>query len=108
MVQVFAYRHQPIKGLYREFYSSLHHISRPDFIVTVTYQALSTLFVRVPFWILIYLPKYRRPRPSWSLKLCVMVCLSLLLTYPQTLCPGPSLIVIQNNLMKHFSHVGDM
>jgi hypothetical protein len=41
---------------------------------TVTYQAFSTIFVRLPYWVIIYLPKYWRPRPSWSLKRCVMVC----------------------------------
>src|SRR5258708_200274 len=41
---------------------------------TVIYQVLSTVFIRLPYWIVIYVPKHWRPRPSWSLKRSVMVC----------------------------------
>jgi len=55
MVQIYAFRHQPIRGLY------------------LTYQAFSTLFIRVPIWVIAYLPKRWRPRPSWTLKRCVIL-----------------------------------
>ncbi|KAI4525513.1 alpha/beta-hydrolase [Schizophyllum commune Loenen D] len=49
MAELYAYRHQPIKGIY------------------FTGQIVLTLFVRLPFWVLTSLPKSWRPRPSWSL-----------------------------------------
>ncbi|KIM86823.1 hypothetical protein PILCRDRAFT_317336, partial [Piloderma croceum F 1598] len=55
MVQAFVYCHQPVKGLY------------------LTYQVFSTILFRLPYWVIIYLPKCWRPRPSWSLKCCVMM-----------------------------------
>ena len=71
---------------------------------TVTYQALSTFFARVPYWIIVNLPKRWRPRPSWSLKRCVMVRLNLQLHYPR---PILALIVIQVSMWKHFVYVTD-
>ena len=50
------------------------HRSCLHWLIQVTYQAFSTIFIRLPYWVIIYLPKYWRPRPSWSLKCSVMVC----------------------------------
>ncbi|KAK2463212.1 hypothetical protein APHAL10511_004867 [Amanita phalloides] len=46
---VFAFRHQPLKGIY------------------IAYELLSTLLVRVPWWILRSTLRSWRPRKSWSL-----------------------------------------
>ncbi|KAF8219895.1 endoplasmic reticulum protein [Tricholoma matsutake] len=43
-------RFQPFKGFY------------------LIYQLLATLFIYVPFWILLAVPRSRRPRPSWDLR----------------------------------------
>ncbi|EGO00804.1 hypothetical protein SERLA73DRAFT_178747 [Serpula lacrymans var. lacrymans S7.3] len=48
-------QHQPARGLY------------------LAYQIISTLFFRLPFWILVSIPRPWRPRPSWSLKRCLWV-----------------------------------
>ncbi|KAF8893844.1 Alpha/Beta hydrolase protein [Infundibulicybe gibba] len=45
-----VFRHQPLKGLY------------------LTYQLFSTLFVRIPLWVLLSIPRSRRPRKTWSIK----------------------------------------
>ncbi|KAL0956520.1 hypothetical protein HGRIS_002661 [Hohenbuehelia grisea] len=34
----------------------------------LTYEILTTVFVRVPFWVVTSLPRSWRPRPAWSLK----------------------------------------
>ncbi|KAM6497910.1 Alpha/Beta hydrolase fold [Amanita muscaria] len=51
----FAFRNQPLKGLYS------------------TYQVLTTVFLRLPWWILCSLPRSWRPRQSWDLKRAIMV-----------------------------------
>ncbi|KAF9451938.1 alpha/beta-hydrolase [Macrolepiota fuliginosa MF-IS2] len=51
----YPYRKQPFKTLY------------------LTYEALTTLFVRIPLWILLGFPRSLRPRQSWDLKRTVMV-----------------------------------
>ncbi|KAI0038336.1 hypothetical protein FA95DRAFT_1613462 [Auriscalpium vulgare] len=54
VLPTFAFRHQPLKALY------------------YTFLVLS-LFVRLPFWILISAVPAWRPRRSWSLKRAVLV-----------------------------------
>ncbi|KAH8097120.1 Alpha/Beta hydrolase protein [Cristinia sonorae] len=44
---VYELRHQPFRGLY------------------LTVQTVYTLFVRLPTWLIVYLPKSNRPRPTW-------------------------------------------
>ncbi|KAM6497906.1 Alpha/Beta hydrolase fold [Amanita muscaria] len=51
----FAFRHQPLKGLY------------------LTYQALTLLFLRLPWWITRSLLRSWRPRPSWDIKRAVFL-----------------------------------
>ncbi|KDR75808.1 hypothetical protein GALMADRAFT_122117 [Galerina marginata CBS 339.88] len=51
----YAFRHQPLKGLF------------------LTYQLITTLFVRFPLWVLLNIPRSWRPRKSWSLKRAVWV-----------------------------------
>ncbi|KZT24245.1 alpha/beta-hydrolase [Neolentinus lepideus HHB14362 ss-1] len=46
---VLSLRHQPLKGLY------------------LTHQALTTVFINLPLWTIIYLPPFLRPRRGWSL-----------------------------------------
>ncbi|KAJ3547208.1 hypothetical protein NMY22_g1741 [Coprinellus aureogranulatus] len=50
-----TFRHQPLKGLY------------------LVYQFVSTLFIRLPFWILSNTPRSLRPRPSWPVGRGVVV-----------------------------------
>jgi len=47
-IMVFALRHQPFKTLY------------------VAVELVATLFVRLPYWCIVYIPRSLRPRPSWS------------------------------------------
>ncbi|KAI0029087.1 Alpha/Beta hydrolase protein [Vararia minispora EC-137] len=47
--------------------------SHPLRTLYLIYQALSTALVRIPWWILIYLPRRFRQRPSWSLQKAVMM-----------------------------------
>ncbi|KAF4620285.1 hypothetical protein D9613_000752 [Agrocybe pediades] len=51
----FAFRHQPLKGLY------------------LTYQLITSVFLRFPLWVLLNLLPSWRPRKSWSLTKAVMV-----------------------------------
>jgi hypothetical protein len=51
----YAFRNQPLKGLY------------------LTYQFLSTLFIRFPFWVLLGLSSALRPRKTWDFKRSLMV-----------------------------------
>ncbi|KAH6913973.1 endoplasmic reticulum protein [Coprinopsis sp. MPI-PUGE-AT-0042] len=51
----FAFRHQPLKGLY------------------LAYALISTLFIRVPLWFLFNLVPSMRARRSWSLKKAFML-----------------------------------
>ncbi|KAF9445331.1 alpha/beta-hydrolase [Macrolepiota fuliginosa MF-IS2] len=39
----------------------------------LVYVAISTLFIRIPFWILLGLPRFMRPRKAWDLRRTVMV-----------------------------------
>ncbi|KXN80644.1 Esterase [Leucoagaricus sp. SymC.cos] len=48
-------RHQPFKAIY------------------VVAELTTIVFLRVPFWFVISIPKSRRPRPSWSISRCVLV-----------------------------------
>ncbi|KAF8829157.1 hypothetical protein HHX47_DHR3001169 [Lentinula edodes] len=43
-------RHQPYKALYTAF------------------EFVGTVLVKVPFWLLLSIPRSWRPRPSWSMK----------------------------------------
>ncbi|KAH7920508.1 alpha/beta-hydrolase [Leucogyrophana mollusca] len=52
---VYELRHQPYFGLY------------------LTYQIITTTFVRVPYWFLVSTPVSWRPRPSWTVKRSVLV-----------------------------------
>lgn len=52
---VLEFRRQPLKAGY------------------LTYKFLSTLFVRIPYWLFRYAFKGSRPRPSWSVKRCIEV-----------------------------------
>jgi len=52
---VHQFRRQPLKGLYLAF------------------EIITTLFFRLPSWILGNLPRELRPRPSWSLKKSVLI-----------------------------------
>ncbi|TRM66729.1 Alpha/Beta hydrolase protein [Schizophyllum amplum] len=61
MAKSYALRHQPIKAVY------------------LTGQVLATCLVRLPIWLLISLPVSWRPRPSWTLKQCIIVKLVRLL-----------------------------
>lgn len=45
---MFEFRRQPLKGLY------------------LFYIGFSTLFIRLPFWTLILIPRSSRPRKSWT------------------------------------------
>ncbi|RDB28750.1 Esterase [Hypsizygus marmoreus] len=49
----YTFRYQPLKGMY------------------LTYQAMSTLLLRVPLWVLLAI--WKRPKKSWSLKRSVLV-----------------------------------
>ncbi|KAI0780857.1 alpha/beta-hydrolase [Trametes elegans] len=49
------WRRQPFKGLY------------------LAYLVLSTIFVRVPYWYIRFLPRKHRPRASWSIGRCIRV-----------------------------------
>ncbi|KAL1742147.1 Alpha/Beta hydrolase protein [Schizophyllum fasciatum] len=55
MAGMYAFRHQPIKGVY------------------LTGQVLLTCFIRLPYWVLVSLPVPWRPRPSWTLKQCLQI-----------------------------------
>jgi hypothetical protein len=48
-------RGQPVRSLY------------------LIYQFTSTLFIRVPFWAISYIPKSNRPWETWSLRRSVLV-----------------------------------
>ena len=50
---VYEYRRQPLKVAY------------------ITYKLLSTILVRVPYWVIRYAVKSGRPRRSWSLLRCI-------------------------------------
>lgn len=45
---VYELRRQPFRGIY------------------ITIQLLQTYLIRMPIWVLLSLPKFLRPRPSWS------------------------------------------
>ncbi|RXW16779.1 hypothetical protein EST38_g9085 [Candolleomyces aberdarensis] len=51
----FPFRQQPLKGLY------------------IVYQLVSTLFIRLPFWIITSLPSSTRARPTWTLKRALLL-----------------------------------
>ncbi len=53
--QMFEYKDEPWRSLY------------------LTYDTLTTLLLRKPFWWLISLPPFLRPRPSWTWKRSVIV-----------------------------------
>ncbi|PFH51558.1 hypothetical protein AMATHDRAFT_142257 [Amanita thiersii Skay4041] len=74
----FAYRRHPLKGLY------------------VIYQLLTTMFVRIPWWILLTIPQTWRPRKSWTIKRTIYVRLlrHLMSVTSQT---GP-LVTVPNHL----------
>ncbi|KAF8960369.1 Alpha/Beta hydrolase protein [Flammula alnicola] len=57
----YAFRNQPLKGLY------------------LTYQLIATLFARFPLWVLFNIPKSWRPRKTWTLKRTILVKLLRLL-----------------------------
>ncbi|KAF8161172.1 Alpha/Beta hydrolase protein [Crassisporium funariophilum] len=50
----YAFRNQPLKGLY------------------LTYQLLATLFVRFPLWVLLAIPRSLRPKKTWTFKRTLM------------------------------------
>lgn len=50
---MFEYQHEPWRSLY------------------LLYDRLTTMFIRKPFWYLISIPPFLRPRPSWTIKRCV-------------------------------------
>jgi len=76
--------------LYREFPSPLRSDLLHNF-TTVTYQGFTTLFIRLPFWALVYLPKRWRPRASWTWKRSIMVKLTMpLMTLSAYLTPVPN------------------
>lgn len=52
---VFALRHQPFKALY------------------VALELVATIFIRLPYWCIKYIPNSLRPRPSWSWSQSVIV-----------------------------------
>jgi len=49
----------------------LHH--QPFKAIYIVAEITIIFFFRVPFWIVISIPKSRRPRPSWSLSRSVLV-----------------------------------
>ncbi|KAJ8077342.1 hypothetical protein PM082_001772 [Marasmius tenuissimus] len=51
----YPFRHQPVKAIY------------------LTYQLITTLFFRFPFWIITSIPRSLRPRKSWDLRRTVVV-----------------------------------
>ncbi|KAF8897030.1 Alpha/Beta hydrolase protein [Gymnopilus junonius] len=51
----YAFRHQPLKGLY------------------LVYQLITTLFVRFPLWVLFSIPRSLRGRKSWTFKRALWV-----------------------------------
>jgi hypothetical protein len=52
---VHQFRRHPLKGLY------------------LTFEFITTLFFRLPFWILGNVPRELRPRQSWSLSKSVFI-----------------------------------
>jgi hypothetical protein len=52
---VHQFRRHPLKGLY------------------LTFELITTLFFRLPFWILGNVPRKLRPRQSWSLRKSVFI-----------------------------------
>ncbi|KAH9062343.1 alpha/beta-hydrolase [Lactarius vividus] len=52
---VHQFRQHPLKGLY------------------LTFELATTLFFRLPSWVLVNLPQTSRPRPSWSLTKSVLI-----------------------------------
>ncbi|KAF8960370.1 Alpha/Beta hydrolase protein [Flammula alnicola] len=58
----YAFRNQPLKGLY------------------LTYQLIAILFVRLPLLVLFNIPKSWRPRKSWTLKRTILIKLVRLLS----------------------------
>jgi hypothetical protein len=52
---VHQFRRHPLKGLY------------------LTYELITTLFFRLPSWILGNVPRGLRPRQSWSLRKSVLI-----------------------------------
>ncbi|ESK97158.1 hypothetical protein Moror_6379 [Moniliophthora roreri MCA 2997] len=51
----YPYRRQPLKGLY------------------LTYQFFSTVFIRIPVWFVLSIPRSLRPRKSWDFRRTFMV-----------------------------------
>ncbi|KAI0258216.1 Alpha/Beta hydrolase protein [Gloeopeniophorella convolvens] len=47
--------------------------SQPWRGVYLSYQLITTIFFRLPFWVLRNVPRSLRPRPSWSLKKTLMI-----------------------------------
>ncbi len=54
-MEIHQYRSYPLKGLY------------------LTSELTTTLFFRLPYWVLGYLRSTSRPRPSWSLSKSVLI-----------------------------------
>ncbi|KAI0940562.1 hypothetical protein AcW1_003725 [Taiwanofungus camphoratus] len=52
---VFELQRQPFRSLYLAF------------------QAVKTYIIRLPAWYLLFIPRFLRPRPSWSLQKCIAV-----------------------------------
>jgi len=54
-LEVYALRRQPFRTIY------------------IVAEMLITLFFRLPYWMILYIPKHRRPRISWPYARCIAV-----------------------------------
>ncbi|OBZ68272.1 Esterase [Grifola frondosa] len=48
-------------------------LRQPLKTIYLFYELVATVFVRIPFWVVIYTPRAFRPRRSWTLKKCLTV-----------------------------------
>lgn len=65
---VFEYKRQPYKALY------------------LTYEALLTVFLRLPYWVVRYSFRGLRPRSAWSFKRALMNAFIRQFNFVSTLC----------------------
>ncbi|KAL1731917.1 Alpha/Beta hydrolase protein [Schizophyllum commune] len=49
------------------------HCHQPSKAICLTGQILLTCFVRLPYWLVVSLPRSWRPRSSWTFKQCILV-----------------------------------
>ncbi|THH33314.1 hypothetical protein EUX98_g877 [Antrodiella citrinella] len=54
-LEVYALRQQPFRAIY------------------IVVELLITVFIRLPYWLILYIPRHRRPRVSWPYSRCIAV-----------------------------------